>query len=216
MLKPVENWIIQNIKKHDNVASISIEVDNVMLIQRKEGVQIRVAVISSQITGSSLVFDTVDNSSFDFLLNIPKNSYTIGSIFEYLDSKKISYGGLGDLFRLLSNERNWPYQPQEVAFIMRGLRQHDKVANVRRLDDRRYLIIRKNFPDVVILALNDYELNTESIKNGKEVYKDFDAILTSNPNARMTEEAASITSSMKIPVFQIRDLLIQLNRAWKK
>lgn len=215
MLNNVPNWLIESIEKHDQVLSVNIETDNIINIQRKEGISLRVAAISSKITTLIPVINVVKEHSFDFLLNIPKDAYTVGEIFEYLDSKQISYGGLADLYRVLSEDENWPYQPKEVSFIMRGLKQHSKVLSVKRLDDRRYSISRKNLPVVIIVALNDYDFNTESIRNGKQVYKTFDGILASNPNARITRAAESVAESLGVKIYTWGQLLGALNNIWK-
>lgn len=207
--------MIESIEKHDQVSSVNVETDNVINIQRKEGVPLKVAAISSKVTSSAIVLEVVKEHSFEFLLNIPKDAYTVGEIFEYLDSKQISYGGLGDLYRVLSENENWPYQPKEVSFIIRGLEQHSKVSSVKRLDDRRYSITRKNLPSVIVVALNDYDFNTESVRNGKQVYKTFDAILASNPNARITGAAASVAESLGIKIYTWGQLLGALNNIWK-
>ena len=216
MLNNVPNWLIESIGKHDRVLSVNIESDNVIKIQRKEGIPLKVAVISSKTTNFSIVTNVVNEHCFDFLLNIPKDAYTVGEIFEYLDSKQISYGGLGDLYRVISEDENWPYLPKEVSFIMRAIEQHSKVISVKRLDDRRYSISRENLPTVIIVALNDYDFNTESIRNGKQVYKTFDGILASNPNARITSGAKSVAETLGVKICTLRQLLIELNYTWKK
>lgn len=215
MLNNVQNWLIESIKKHDQVLSVNVETDNVINIQRREGIPLKVAAISLKVTSSTTVIDVVKEHSFEFLLNIPKDAYTIGEIFEYLDSKQISYGGLGDLYRILSENENWPYQQPEVSFIMRGLEQHSKVSSIKRLDDRRYSITRKNLPAVIVVALNDYDFNTESVRNGKQVYKTFDGILASNPNVRITGGAESVAETLGVKIYTWRQLLGALNNIWK-
>lgn len=215
MLNSIPNWLLESIGKHDQVLSVIIETDNVINIQRKEGIPLKVATISSKVTSYTTVLEVVKEHSFEFLLNIPKEAYTVGEIFEYLDSKQISYGGLGDLYRVLSEDENWPYQPKEVSFIMRGLEQHSKVSSVKRLDDRRYSIMRKNLPSVIVLALNDYDFNTECVRNGKQVYKTFDGILASNPNSRITGGAESIAESLGVKIYTWGQLLGELNNLWK-
>lgn len=215
MLNNVPTWLIESIGKHDRVLSVNIETDNIINIQRKEGIPLRIATISSKVTSFITILEVVKEHSFEFLLNIPKDAYTVGEIFEYLNSKQISYGGLGDLYRVLSEDKNWPYQPKEVSFILRGLEQHSKVSSVKRLDDRRYSIIRKNLPTVIIVALNDYDFNTESIRNGKQVFKTFDGILASNPNARITGSAESAAESLGVKIYTWGQLLGALNKIWK-
>lgn len=215
MLNNVSNWLIENIEKHDKVLSVNVEPDNVINIQRKGGIALKVAAISLKVTNLTDVIDLVKEYSFEFLLNIPKDAYTVGEIFDYLDSEQISYGGLGDLYRVLSETENFPYQQPEVSFIMRGLEQHSKVSAVKRLDDRRYSITRKNLPTVIVLALNDYDFNTESVRNGKQVYKTFDGILTSNPNARITGGAESVAETLGLKIYTWGQLLGALNNVWK-
>jgi hypothetical protein len=204
----LEKWIIDKIKDHDNVDSLSFD-NGAILIQREEDEEIQVAALAEE----KLLVAGIQNipPDTDFVLNVPSEAYASGAVLNSLKARKIVYGGMGDLNRVLSQKRNWPYTNPEVKFILRGIGQHSKVKNIERIDTRRYKIERKNMSTVTILALNDYDMSVESVRNGKDVYKSFDIILTSNPNARVSSSASTLAKSLGIKILSFGDLLRELN-----
>jgi hypothetical protein len=101
-----------------------------------------------------------------------------------------------------------------VHFITRGLEQHDKVLKVRRLDNKRYEISRIALETVVIIALNDYDLGVESIRNAVSEFEKFDAVLKSNPNGSITSSALKLADSREIKTFKWGELMGKLNLKW--
>ena len=116
------------------------------------------------------------------------------------------------MFRFINQEYNWPYENPEVRFILRGVSQHNKVSSIKRIDSRRYEIERYSRKKDIILALNDYDLSAESVRNGKELYKDFNIILTSNPNARVTSDAYSVAKDINVRIMSFGQLLGYLKK----
>jgi hypothetical protein len=204
----LENWVIDKIKDHGNVDSISFD-NGAILIQRVDGEEIQVATFAEE----KLLASDIQNIApkTDFVLNVPADAYASGEVLSSLNSRKILYGGMGDLKRVLSQKRNWPYTHPDVKFILRGIGQHSMVKNIERIDTRRYKIERRNMPTVVILALDDYDLSIESVRNGKDVYKSFDIILASNPYARVSSSASVLAKSLDIKILSFGDLLRELN-----
>lgn len=212
MNQSLNNWVISKITDHSNVDTAK-NVNDLINIERKDGENLSVAVFSETNLDISDI-NKFNGKDFDFLVNVPKDSRINASVINSLTSKKIGLGGMGDLFSVLGQKVNWPYTNREVEFIMRGLSQHTKVQSVERLDSRRYKVIRRHLPSVTILALNDYDLSVESVRNGKTVYKNFQAILTSNPNARVSGQAIAVASSMNIKILSWSELLGELNKKW--
>jgi hypothetical protein len=208
------NWIIERLQENDKIKSTNIDSDNVLHIIRVDGPPLRLVNSSLEIFTYKDVKPLADQENVDFILHTFKEPYVSGDVFEYLDVKRKVLGGYGDLFRVLNQDFNYPYLPPEVKFIKRGLEQHTKVSNVRRLDDRRYEISRHGLETVIIVALNDYDLGTESIRSAVDKYRTFDAVLKSNPNGRITTSALELSDSREIKVFIWGELLGKLNHKW--
>ena len=206
------DWVSQRIKENENIKSLKIDGD-ILKIDRKKGESLNVSVISfNRLTSKDV--EHIDTSEIDFVLNIPKDAFISGSVINSLEYRNVAVGGLGDLHRVLNQEFNWPYQNPGVEFIMRGLEQHRKVTAVRRLDSKRYEIDRIALSTVTILALNDYELSAEAVRNGKQVYGEFHSILASHPYARISTSAHSVASGLGINIHTWRELLGKLNLKW--
>jgi hypothetical protein len=208
------NWIIKRLNENHKIKSTKIDNENVLHINRVDGPSLRLVNSSLELFTYDDIKPVADQANVDFILHTFKDPYISGDVFEYLDIKRKVLGGYGDLFRVLNQGSNYPYLPPEVKFIKRGLEQHNKVSNVRRLDERRYEITRHGLEAVIIVALNDYDLGTESIRNAVDKYRAFDAVLKSNPNGRITTSALELSNSIEIKVFQWRELLAQLNHRW--
>lgn len=208
------NWIIERLNENNKIKSTKIDNENVLHINRVDGPSLRLVNSSLELFTYNDIKPLADQANVDFILHTFKEPYITGDVFEYLDIKRKVLGGYGDLFRVLNQDFNYPYLPPEVKFIKRGLEQHTKVRNVRRLDDRRYEITRHGLETVIIVALNDYDLGTESIRSAIDKYRTFDAVLKSNPNGRITTSALELSDSREIKVFKWGELLGKLNHKW--
>jgi hypothetical protein len=211
----LSKWALEKIKTHEEVSSAEIIEDNLIIIKRISGTQIRVASFSFDELNLKNITEIVNTFKLDFILNIKSGAIYKGEIYSFLDDKKISFGSLTDLYRVISQSENWPYLHRDVKFVLRGLKQHSKVINVERLDNKRLKIIRKNLPYVIIVATNDYEVNAESIRKLKDDFNNFDAILASNPIGRITSQAFSVASMIDVPLYNWKELYSKLNKSWK-
>ena len=201
-------WIASKINEHDEVIKTEYDqINNLLIVTRKKGLSFTLAVMSEKIVSLSDIPKDYLQNKVNFLVNIPKDPFVRGNVYETLKNNKICFGGVGDLFRYINQDYNWPYENPEVRFILRGVSQHDKVSQIKRLDSRRYEIERYFGESVIILALNDYDLSAESVRNGKELYKDFSIILTSNPNARVTSDAYRVAKELNVRILSFGQLL---------
>lgn len=206
-------WIVSQLTTHDKVKSLTMD-NEIIVIQRKKGEELRVAVVSNEYLTTSDVQHLYNSVDIGFLLNIQKDAYISGGVINSFEHRQIAVGGLGDLYRILNQEYNWPYQNPEIKFVQRGLEQHTKVSRLNRLDSRRFEIERQGLSTVTILVLNDYDLSVESVRSGKQVYKDYDAILASNPNVRISNEAYGVAKGMNVNIYKWAELLGKLNLKW--
>lgn len=208
------NWLIERLDGDSEIDSTYVDSDNILHINRVIGEPLRIITSALDRFNYEDIKPLADLDNVDFILHILKEPYISGNVFEYLDSKQKVLGGYGDVFRILNQSNNYPYLPPEVRFIKRGLEQHTKVNKVRRLDDRRYEIVRYGLETVIIVALNEYDLSVEAIRSAIDKYKTFDAVLKSNPNGRISASALKLSDSKEIKVFKWGELLGKLNQEW--
>jgi len=128
----LSKWVLAKIKTHDEVSSAEIIEEGVIFIKRISGTQIRVGSFSFDELNLKNISKVVDSFKLDFILNIKSEAIYKGEIYSFLDDRKISFGNLSDLYRVISQSENWPYLHRDVKFVLRGLKQHSKVIKIER------------------------------------------------------------------------------------
>lgn len=207
------SWSKDKILDHEKVLDVNLIDSSMLNVSHENGNEFKIAVISS----ARVNLDSLRNiniADIDFILNIKKDAYITGDVFDLGDSAGFSIGTLGDVYRALNNGFMANYLDAEMSFVIRGLEQHRKVTELKRLDNRRFLISRDSLPSVTILVLNDYDFTAEAVRHGIDVFGEFDAILTSNPNCRRTGNCMSAASSAGIKIMDWEELMGNLNRRW--
>jgi hypothetical protein len=208
-------WIAEKVRSHDNVATATVVSENVVQIKRKKWSDVNVATMSVRPVDRTVLATLLkEKKAIDFVVNIPKDAHVLGDALQFINQNNFGFGGLGDLFRALSTESVRDYVDPEFGFVLRSLRQHSRVKSVERLEDRRVKIERKNLEPVVVLVLNDYELTAEHIRAGIERYGDFQAVVCSNPNSRVTTAAEAAASEAHLRIFDWSEFFSALNRKW--
>jgi hypothetical protein len=209
------NWVADKIVKHDRVKSVVVVSPNELHIERKTGGSISVATMSARnVDEEAVAALLMDRKDIDFVVNIPRDAYVLGNTFALAAERNFGFGGLGDLYVALASESPRNYVNKEFEFVVRSLRQHTAVSQVTRLDDRRVLIQRKDLKPVTVLILNDYELTAEHVRNGIERYGNFEAIVRSNPNGRVTTAATGAADESGIRIFNWKEFFGQLRQEW--
>lgn len=212
--KTTFEWILEKLEDDKSIASKEIVSDSLLRIKRKEGKSI--TITKTQLSNINLndVQSILANQDADFILHTVKDPWIFGGAFEFLNRKRKVIGGFGDLFRVLGQDHNYPYLPSQVKFIVRGLEQHTKVSNVKRLDNKRYEIERYGLETVIIIAIDDYDIGVESIRSAVNDFDKFDAVLKSNPNGTITSSAVTLADSRELKVYKWGELLGILNKKW--
>ena len=206
----IVNWCQENVSKNDSVESIEIIDDNHVEIRCQNSEVYNVAVISESYITMDLIEKVIKDNT-QFLFNIKKEPLIEGEVLAYAEVKRFGIGGFGDIMRAINNENLTEYQNPETKFIMEGLKQHTNVYSIIRLDNRRYKVIKIGFKEDTILALNNYDLTAEKVREAKSKYRTFDVILASNPNARISSIANDVAKELGLKILTWRQLLGRLN-----
>lgn len=206
----IVNWCQEKVSSNDSVESIEIIDDNHVEIRCQNSEVYNVAVISESYITMDLIEKVIKDNT-QFLFNIKKEPLIEGEVLAYAEVKRFGIGGFGDIMRAINNENLTEYQNPETKFIMEGLKQHTNVYSIIRLDNRRYKVIKIGFKEDTILALNDYDLTAEKVREAKSKYRTFDVILASNPNARISNIANDVAKELGLKILTWRQLLGRLN-----
>ncbi|MBK6985191.1 MAG: hypothetical protein IPH32_10745 [Bacteroidetes bacterium] len=214
-----DNWstkfITDKLTEGNYISNITNIENNFSEIIRKKGLTFKVFTISLEDVEISTVKEIVNKyTDINIIANIKKVYKISGETINFLHSKNISFGGMGDLMRFSSQEDNEITIDKEFDYISRGLRQHLQVKSFERLDNRRVKIKRHDLKDVIAIMLNDYEISVESVRSSKDLYKDFQIIVKTNPNGGITSEAKVIAGTLNIEICTWGDFLGKLNTFW--
>ena len=201
----IVNWCQEKVSSNDNVESIEIIDDNHVEIRCQNSEVYNVAVISESYITMDLIEKVIKDNT-QFLFNIKKEPLIEGEVLAYAEVKRFGIGGFGDIMRAINNENLTEYQNPETKFIMEGLKQHTNVYSIIRLDNRRYKVIKIGFKEDTILALNNYDLTAEKVREAKSKYRTFDVILASNPNARISSIANDVAKELGLKILTWRQL----------
>jgi hypothetical protein len=208
-------WIATKIREHDNVKTVSAVHSNLVRVERVKGGAVNVATMSVRDVDAAAVRELLRGSDdIDFVVNISKDAYVDGDVYLLAEAESFGFGGYGDLLGALSSESPRTYVNKEFTFVLNSIRQHTKVANVTRLDDRRLRIDRNYMEPVTVLVLNEYELAAEHVRNAIRRYGKFQAIVRSNPNGRTTSAAFVAAQESGINIFTWAEFFKQLNLQW--
>ncbi len=210
MKKPwIANWITE---KHDQIEDYTVVNDNLVKLKRKNKNYILLYNISESNVGMDDINKIVSqNDKIDFIFNTVKDAYYEGNVLNYCEQNQIGIGNTSDLFSALNMDNPSQYIDKGAQFILPGLRQHTKVNEVIRLNNKTYYIERILLKPVKVLALNEYELNATAVRNGVKTYGKPDIILSSNPNGRISTKANEAAKSIGLDIISWGELLKELN-----
>jgi hypothetical protein len=214
-----DNWstkfITDKLTEGNYISNITNIENNFSEIIRKKGLTFKVFTVSLEDVEINTVKEIVNKyTDINIIANIKKAYKISGETINFLHSKNISFGGMGDLMRFSSQEDNAITIDKEFDYISRGLRQHLKVKSFERLDNKRVKIKRHDLKDVIAIMLNDYEISVESVRSSKDLYEDFQIIVKTNPNGGITSEAKVVAGTLNIEICNWGDFLGKLNTFW--
>lgn len=197
------SWVASRLTTHEEVAAARTRTPRIVEVTRKRHPLVLVGTLSAQRVDAAMVNEAFnDCAQLSFLVNIPKESYITGEAIEITNGRGVPIGGLADLYRALSEANILSYRNPEVVFLDRGLTQHHRIVSHRRLDDRRYLIARRNLPDVLCVVVNEYELTADHVRTTYSRYGGTRYLVLSNPNGNPTSSALEVAKLLGYEVLK--------------
>ena len=197
------SWAAKKLSEFDDVDKTTILGPGRLKVERRDLPKIIIATLCVYNLDIDTLRRTYDSEpSPDFVLNLQSGAALTAEALHLSLEEKVPVGFMGDLMRALSMIDVRDYVDPETKFRERGLRQHSRVASFVRLDFRRYRIERIGLPSKIVIFLNDYDLVAESIRHARSEYGGFDIVVSTNPNARITETAVEVANHMGCGVFK--------------
>jgi len=207
-------WACDKLLHHDKVIATKVRNDNLLELEAN-GLEYNVEIATMSVANVTAfeIGEIYTSNSIEFILNIKADAYYDRTAIYFSEQTPVGIGGVSDLYRAITGRELRTYLPEETKFILRGLRQHSKVTSVTRANNRTYQITRNNHDPVTVLALNEYDLTAEAVRQGIERFGIPSLILTSNPNCHPSTEALRAASNSGLSVLSWGELLGSLHRA---
>ncbi|MEZ4732349.1 MAG: hypothetical protein R3E79_34990 [Caldilineaceae bacterium] len=205
-------WACNKLISHDDIQAVHARGPNqIELSVKNVNRSVQIVTMSVDTVRATDLHELCISGDIEFAMNIKKDAIYDGSAIQFSGSFPIGLGGLGDLY-VAAHERNFRnYLPKETRFILRGLRQHTAVSTIQRLNNRLYRVERHSGDPVIVLALNDYDLTADSVRDGIDRFGRCDIILASNPNCRPSGESLTAAKHCGVRVLKWGQLLGALN-----
>lgn len=203
-------WVAGKLS-HEHVSGVRAVENNLIELEIEEMGPVLVAVMSLRVAGLANIPATARRPDVDFILNIPKDALFDGDLINFAYNLPVGLGGMGDLLRAVNHKNLRGYICPERKFIFRALSQHDAVSRIEMLNNNTLLIHRHKMAAYQILAINEYEITADVIRDNIQRFGKSRTILVNNPNGRITPEAVDAAKTAGVRIVDIRQLLGALN-----
>jgi hypothetical protein len=207
------DWVVSKLKNHDEVSEIVVVGNQVIRVIRQQYYPFDSVLLDCETVEPDSFADLIDGSPRkEFVMSLRKHAVWTGAAIGAAGCRGVGWGGLGDLMSAINDEDIGRFQRREFVFVERGLRQHTKVAGWERINNRVYLVHRMELPSIRLVLINEYDLTTDVVRFYRDVYGEFDEVLSTNPNARMTTGAMEAAKHLKVVVFSWGKFMRRLHR----
>ena len=207
-------WVAENLCKAENVSKVDVIDDQVLRVERSKYEPFIAGIVSERCVLADNIKPLVRSKhGVEIIANVPKEVIWTGGALQYAKDNCIATGVFGDLYRVISHEDVRAFQPREIAFIERGLRQHDRVSGIVREYDRVYRVSRKGgLRDLTAAMLNEYELTADHIRTARDRYGSFDVVVNTNPNGSITTSAEEAAKFMGVEILKWDPFFGRINK----
>ncbi|MDQ8732406.1 hypothetical protein [Bradyrhizobium sp. LHD-71] len=213
---PVETtqWVAEALRKTDEVSNVDVLDDQVLRVERTKYAPFVAGIVSKTRVHADDIRPLVESThGVEIIANVPKEAVWTGDAIRLAQNNSVATGVFGDLYRVLGESNVRGFQQREIAFIERGLRQHDRVTSFERDYDKVYRLSRKGgLPDLTAAMLNEYELTTDHIRTARDRYGKFDVAVNTNPNGTITRSALDAANAMGIEILKWGPFFGRINK----
>ncbi|MBT9471824.1 MAG: hypothetical protein V4514_04230 [Pseudomonadota bacterium] len=205
-------WVAQVMAQKVGVEGVEQHSARSIRVSRSDYPPYVAGIISTQnVTAEDVAEALTIDPTIDIVINVPAQGTWRGPAIMAARAAGVAFGGMGDLQSCIRREDARGYVKPEFGFIERGLRQHDRVSGITREADRLFVIHRGGLVDIRVVALYEYELTAEHLREARDRYGQFDLVLISNPNGKPTQGARDVAVQLGVELHMFGSLLGRLN-----
>ena len=207
-------WVAEKLRTADGIEAIDVISSGLLRVTRKKHSPFNVGAIGVEAVVEPAnvmsLFEKADGPQF--VVNVPTTAIWTAAAIDLVHEHDSAFGGVGDLIRA-SREVNVPsYRYREYRFVERGLTQHNAVASLTRLYDRKFLVHRLRHSDLTLVMVDAYEVSADDVRTARDLYGAFDTVLKMTSYGGTTTAAREAAASMGAEIFKWGQLLSRLNR----
>jgi hypothetical protein len=195
-------WVAKALRKADLVSKVDVLDERVLRVERTRYAPFIAGIVSEPRVYADNIRPLINSKyGVEIIANVPKEAIWTGGAIRLAEDNSIAIGVFGDLYRVVGESNVRGFKQTEIAFIERGLRQHDCVTSFEREYDKVYRLSRKGgLPDLTAAMLNEYELTADHIRTARDRYGNFDVAVNTNPNGTITGSALDAAKLMDIEI----------------
>jgi hypothetical protein len=207
-------WVANNLRNAEDVSKVDIVDNQVLRVERAEYAPFVAGIISESCVFADNIRPLVKSKhGVEIIANVPKEAIWTGDALQLAQDNHIATGAFGDLYRVIRESNVRGFQQREIAFIERGLRQHDRVTGYVREYDKVYRLNRKGgLPDLTAAMLNEYELTADHIRTARDRYGSFDVAVNTNPNGSITNAAEEAAEAIGVEILKWGPFFGRINK----
>ena len=205
-------WVAGNLREIRDVVGVEVISDQTLRIERRKHDPFVAGVVSVPRVETETIRAVVSQPDVEIISNVPKESFWTGDALRLAREHGVASGSYGDLLRVIGMEDVRSFVPKDIAYIERGLRQHDRVAGFERVHDRIYRIRRESMPDLIVAMLSEYELTGDHLRTARDRYGAFDLVVITDPNGRATGSATEVAGRLGVTVLNWAGFYGRINK----
>lgn len=206
------SWMAAKLQDSKDVENIEIADNETLVVITTEGESYSIGAINTGRITCPDLNKYLDNKDLNFLSVKGGVEFISGDAMELLEQKKIGVGSFGHIASSLGTKNPLENLDKEHFFINRVFTQHTHVSSVERETNKKYRIKRRGMADLVIVAVDDYDMTAGSVRDAIGLHGNCDIVFASNPNGRLTTSAKEAAESIGVELYKLGDLLRRISR----
>ena len=206
------SWMVGKLQESKGVKNIEASDNGTLVVITTEGETYSIGAINTGRITCPEINEYLENKEVNFLVVKGGVEFISGDAMKLLEQKKIGVDSFGNIAYSLRADNPLEHLDKEHLFINRVFKQHSHVSSVERETNKKYRLKRRGMADLVIIAVNDYDMTAGSVRDAIGLHGNCDIVFASNPNGRLTTPAKEAAESIGVELYKLSDLLRRISR----
>ncbi|EOU9559386.1 TPA: hypothetical protein M3A60_001399 [Cronobacter sakazakii] len=205
-------WMVGKLQESKAFEKIEVADNGTLVVITTEGESYSIGAVNTGRITCPELNEYLEGKEIDFLSVKGGVEFISGDAMKLLEQKEIGVDSFGHIASSLRTNNPLEHIDKENFFINRVFKQHSHVSSVERETNKKYRIKRRGMADLVIVAVNDYDMTAGSVRDAIGLHGNCDIVFASNPNGRLTTPAKEAADSIGVELYKLSDLLRRISR----